>query len=287
MDQYVQDYTIWQRRPEGDSSPQPPAPDARVWVATYGVEVGETGLVDYYSVANTPLGKTSAFENFMFRPFRDVGFDPDVPLYRLRQIRDANDIQIEYLYWKIATQSEYVPNFEEARQEVLTAWQRKEARKLARQKAEQLRDEAAAKEGSLAERLGQEASRVLTPPAFSWLSMSPALGILGMQSPQLSDIEGIEGESWELMRTIFSTAVNELGIAANAPEDHYYVFQVLERDPPENVLQERFLQTFHTGGGEFRMLANARIQTYFRTWFSDLRREMAVEWKRPPHQPGE
>lgn len=284
VDQYYQDYTIWERRLAGDNSPKPAPPNPQQWVDQFGVEFGETGLVDFYSVENTPLGKTSTFQNFAFHSFREVAFDPDVPLFRAREITDAKDGRVEYLYWKVATQEEYVPQFEEVRQEVTQAWEKIEARKLARQQAEQLREEAANKQGTLKERLPGYADKILEPPPFSWITLSVSLGLMGMRSPQVSDVEGVEGENWQFMERVFSTPTGDLGIAANAPEDHIYLFRVRQRLPEEDVLRERFLQTFHQGGMEFASLMNAKYQDFYGRWYSDLTREMGLQWVRQPRE---
>ncbi len=282
MDRYFQSYTIWEQRPSGDSSPRPTPPDPQTWVERFGVAVGQTGLVDFYSVEKTDLGRTSRFDSqsFRFRAFREVAFDPEVPLFRVREIVDIQNSDIEYVYWKIEEQPESVPTFDEARSEVEQAWRKEEARKLARQRAEQLQQEAAQREGTLRERLPEYADKVFEPPAFTWISWGATLGLRGLESPGLSDVEGVEGESWEFMQAVFSTAPDAVGLATNAPQDHFYVFRTVKREPPESELQKLFLESFGQSFREYDALVSARLQNFYRDWYRQLEESMAVRWER-------
>ncbi len=283
MESYFQKYTIWKQQIEGETMKEPAAPKLEELATQYGLTPGRTGPVDFNTVEDTDLGKTSRFDpqTFTFRPFREVGFDPDVPLFRPREIRDANDTDIEYAFWKVATKEEYIPELKDIRDEVVTTWKLLEARKLAEKQAEELRKAAAGGSGSLKERLPAQADKVFATNEFSWLTMG--MGMLPqMNAPQLSTVEGVDSVTWDFMKTVFETEVGQVNVVPDAPHRTIYVFTVMRRGPETDVQRQRFLRTFFQGGNEFAALIQSEYQDYYRTWYQQLEREMNVQWERVP-----
>ncbi|MBM4001448.1 MAG: hypothetical protein FJ297_18255 [Planctomycetes bacterium] len=283
MEAYYQKRTIWTQRAEGDAAPEPTAPNLEELAAKSGMTAGRTGLVDYHTVESTELGKTSRFDQntFSFRPFREIGFDPDIPMYRPRDIRDAKETDVEYVYWKTSVKDQFIPELGDIRDDVARDWKKLEARKLVDKRVEELRKEASEREGGLKERLPAQAEKITSTNEFSWITMGGGL-IPQMNSPQLSSVEGVDAVTWEFMETVFAKKAGELGVVRNASHDSAYVFLVTRRGPDVDAQRQRFLRTFFQGGSEVAALAQGEFQDYYRRWYAQLEREMKVEWKRPP-----
>ena len=247
------------------------------------LETGDVPLVDAISVKEYELGQAFETEFVSWPPrrieFDQVAFQEGISLYRPGQISGA-DSGITFVYWKTENREPEVPEFSEVRDEVVEAWKRREALKLAKQEAEELCTAANAKSG---ERLseasaGQEAHSVVTTDLFSWLSTG--LNPSGMGAPGISNVQGVEGIGPSFMESVFALDQGEAGVAINQPENVVYVVKIVIESPTEEVLRQRFLESGVTF--EVSSIANEDNIQLQRQWYEDLEREFGVVWRRPP-----
>jgi hypothetical protein len=261
--------------------PQPESPDVNALAAKLDVQGGRTGLVDYFEAEASALGKTSRFDmnTGSIRDFRDIAFNPRLQPFQPAEVVTTDITKdVRYLFWKVEEKAEYVPQLSEIRQEVADAWKLLQARKLADEKAERLRREAAAASGSLAERLPQMAEQVFPTNEFSWRSsFMPGSGV-----PQISSVEGVDAVSESFMETVFATNHNQIGVTHNAGQSVTYVFRVARISPSEDQLRHDFLRDLHAGSRDVQILRQVQFQEHYSTWLGDLEREFSVEWQRPP-----
>lgn len=168
-----------------------------------------------------------------------------VPLQAVVQQR--NEAGNRFLVWKTDYIPEHVPEFEEVRDEVVTAWKHQQAMDKARELAEEVVK--AAKEQSLAEvlegdlktklreALGEKVSlEVEKPEAFTWkrpLAPIPNVpvvnsSVLGMQDP---------GDGF--MKRVFGLKDGEATMATNQQETNLFVVRMIRRsDPSASLLRD-------------------------------------------------
>lgn len=289
LETYYQQFTLWQRQSElpGVEPPPKPAPlNYQQLAEQYAIQYQTTGLVDPFEAEKTELGATSRFDNqtFSIQPFVRVAFDPDVQLFRPREIENRDGANLEYMYWKREQKDAFTPELAEIRVEVEDAWKKIEARKLAEKQAQELAKKASSANTNLREALPEYAEKVQETNQFSWLIMGNSLSLFQPQQPQLSTVEGVDGVTWDFMEKVFALNEGQVGVVTNAAETVYYVVRVLGRTPSENVLRERFLREFPSGIDQVNALLQDEYLEYYREWYGELEREMKVNWARVPDQ---
>ena len=145
---------------------------------------------------------------------------------------------LHYLTWKTEERESYVPTLEEAREEVIQAVRKNEARELARAAAEELAGqftadltaEEAVQAGS------QQANWVAPVGPFSWMTM------FGFGQAMIGNVPELDSVGEEFMKTVFAAESGQWVIAANQPESVIYLVRPSEFQPSMEELRRRFLQ---------------------------------------------
>ena len=244
-----------------------------------GVTAESTPLISRYQASEYDIGQNASLFNWQTGSsfgFGDVAFGPDEMLYDPKYV-NSREQDVLYIFWRTKAEAAATPTFEEAREDVVAAWKRQKAYEIARQEAEEL-----AKKAEKAESLKDvtDPNVVITPPAFSWLSMGSVP--FGMNRPELSIVPGIELAGQEFMKDVFSISEGGAGTAVNQPHSRVYAVKVLKFEPKQEELRDRFAES-----GLFETMAVVGAQ--WREAVADQRQhldeEFDVSWQRPP-QPG-
>ncbi len=148
-----------------------------------------------------------------------------------------------FVFWKVRDEKEHIPEWDEPgiREEVLQSWKMNEARKLARQQAEEWAKSAAGKEFAAAFPEGTASGK--TQP-FTWLTQPPSLSpnpfLESHPRIRVSEIlydapigesDGISNPGERFMKTVFDELnVDDVGVVENADRTMVYVVKIAERD---------------------------------------------------------
>ena len=274
---YGRDLRLREITPE---SPPPKPVDVDALAAKYELTAGMTDLVDALAVEKYELGQSMemSFETGSFQriPFAQIAYSESLQAYRPQRIRGA-ELDVEFLYWKIDEEPAYVPERgPEVDQEIVEAWRMQKAFAIAESKAAELVKQA--NSGKPLAELAKEDEKLtlLDPPEFSWMTTGfTPFG--GGGAPSLSQIEGVEAAGPEFMQDVFSLHVGDSGVAVNHPHTDVFVVQLISESPGEESLKEEFLATGLTP--EVSQMAFAQLEQLWQDWYSDLEREMQVEWR--------
>jgi hypothetical protein len=187
--------------------------------------------------------------------------------------RDGN----RYLSWRVEDRPEYSPTFEQAREAVEQAWRIVEGRAAARKKAEALAAKAAGAESLEGAIAGDESLQVVKAGPFFWIN--PQAAMMGM--PQISQPTGIVIPGDEFMAKVFSLRPGEVGVAFNQPKTVCYCIRLIDIEPDDATLKERFVARRGDPGVAAAAAQEARVRAA-RGWFEDLEARYGLEWLRKP-----
>jgi hypothetical protein len=223
----------------------PPPPDFVALAKENGLVAAKTGLVSQSDLATTDLGKSVAVN--LGESQGQTQVDQEAFQTRIQYSPEMSWDMAgnQYLFWKIDEVPDRVPKFsdEGVADEVLHTWKMVQARKIALDVAEKLKSEAAKAGRPLKEVLADRKEfPVFRPQPFSWLTYGsvPQESMMTMSVPRLSRVEGVSFPGTSFMETVFTLSRNEVGVAANAPEDSFYVIRVLELQPSDADLFKSF-----------------------------------------------
>jgi hypothetical protein len=251
----------------------PTPPDYSKEISELGLEFAQTGPVTAEEISKTPiLGESVESVGEAPRSVAEMMFGSSADdLYDPHLFKSPKD---EYLLvWKTNDQPEREPLFPEIREKVLAAYRMIQARDLAREHAEALA-------GSLREAGGDysalrehqaEVEPVSIPELPLWsipLQLSPnSLGAPTRVEPTELPNLRLPGEAFRQL--LFSMKEGEVQVAANQPQDTYYVIRVQKRVPADleefarsRTLIEQQLQTI-------------RMREVYSRWLDELRGHQA------------
>lgn len=209
---------------------------------------------------------------------------------------DLSDNQ--YIYWKTENKKQHVPKLDDPgiRDQVAAALRQFEARKPARERAEELAvlarkaveggkslEEALAGQKLIADKKDSLELTVLdNGESFSWLTISTAQSPnpFAKPPPVLSTPTAIEHAGNEFMRVAFhGLGVGEIGVAPNADRSVYYIVQVKTRTATKQggltALRDLFMQE-KLFGDESPFFG--RLPSSYTNLTSQDRREAIVRW---------
>jgi len=221
--------------------------------------------------------------------FTDIAFAENVRRYSPATIGGMQDVQ--FLYWKTDGREPYMPDFAEASSDVINAWIRIEARKIADNEANNLRNEIAAKkvrqsfggniaksDESLKQKFADTKQVVISPDPFSWMTTGFNPG--GAGTPALSDVAGVENAGQEFMKEVFSLKTGEVGVAMNMSKSKVYIFRLVSESPPVDLLKQLFLTNGNSP--EVQYIAYVESISLLRAWYTNLESELEVTWNYDP-----
>jgi hypothetical protein len=181
-----------------------------------------------------------------------------------------------YLSWKTEEVADQVPEFKDAREEVLKAWKMIKARDLARKQAETYAAEAAGAKKTLGEYFtGDKTPKVITAGPFSWMTLGTTADNAQRGIPMLSDVPGIENPSMEFMRTVFNLDQDSIGVAKNGSEDIYYVVQVIKYQPPVEEMETDFARADPRSYFGIIMMEKQKLM---RDWLASVEQRADLKW---------
>jgi hypothetical protein len=265
---------------DGKELPTPPKFDMETAVKAYpGLTAHESPLLSAVEMqVETDIGK-SAVDGVERQPFGIVAYQSLRPFF-VRQSQDF--FGSRYLFWKIAETKEFIPTFEQMKDEVVRAWKLREARKLALARAEELANRARSEKKSLKEVFAGDAGLEVTDTGpFSWLTYgSVPVGLTPNQPPRLSQVPGVDTPGPDFMRAVFHLEPSEIGMAMNHPETVVYVVQLETSSPSETVLRETFMvENF----GRYAIAAQFDRQELSQAWSKQFIEDAGLDWERMAH----
>jgi hypothetical protein len=263
---------------------EPPAPlDFATLAKDEGVTAEETELLTGYEAEQEAVGKsfTSVRDDraqFGWRqiPFVALGFSEQ--LYRTQVTQDSENNR--YLWWKIKTTPETVPDLDEVRSKVVRAYKMVEARELALKKAEAYAKEARAAKKPLKEVFaGREGLEVTDTADFTRMTMGNLAFDFESSQPSLSPVHGVTAAGSDFMDAVFKSSAGETKVALNQPQTVAYVVQVERFSPERQQLEHEFLvEPF----AKYAQLASDDQIQLYSSWLDGLDRLEGLEWLETP-----
>ncbi len=224
--------------PHVDRRPQ--RPDLQALADRLGLSYRETGMIDARQLQDQPIVDSFGRGEGMQRgnPFLQTMYIDRPSLFTPVRTEDPQ-ARVSYVAWKIDERAASIPTLEEARDEVILAIRTAEARKLARAEAEKLAKDFNTSDQPVRQLIPEERSSLLFESVgpFSWMN---SFGF-GMQ-PFMGNVPELDSVGEAFMRQVFTSELDQWGVAANAPETVFYVVRPTEFSPSTDELHQRFSQ---------------------------------------------
>ncbi|MDY0166593.1 MAG: hypothetical protein RBS80_08620 [Thermoguttaceae bacterium] len=274
---YHDELTLYEVR-EGDPTAKPPAElDVGKLAAEHDLKSYTTRLLSPWEVQALDIG-SSMIDGSV--PFIRHAFEELPPL----QPAISQAEQDYFLFWKTDQREEIVPDWEDenVKEQVLEAWKLVEARKLARDRAEQLA-EAARKSGKpLKEVFADDPKHdAVHAGPFSWMTYGDIPPMLAQEPPRISEVEGVDFTGQQFMRDVFALNEGELGVTMNQPQTFAYVVRMDSLVPSQTVLWEGFLADSF---GKYAAAGAPDFQQAQAAWQKSIEEAAGLQWKRTPHR---
>ncbi len=270
----------------GKPTPEPPESlvDWQKLAADNGMEFGDTELASIVELSEQPTGK-------LIQPDEQLGVT--VPIYYQAFRTDGMDLyepvvaydtdRNHYLVMKVAVEKQSTPKLEEIRDQVVAAWKKEQAAKLALARAKELAKKAADSGVSLKEEFaGDKQVKVDESEMFSWLTPVP-VSRTGAWELRLDDPGTVQAAGPEFMETVFKLGPNEAAAAMNHDDTMAYVVRVAQRESSQAELRQDFLREWDRWpglAGQERQYLTEAAQAIF----LNLVGGEEPDWKRPPDQ---
>jgi len=262
-----------------------PIPGIEELASSLGLTADRMPMVDALEARDYELGEAFSLEFTSWPPqriyFSDVAFSGDVRLYDPAEISGGMS-GVEFLYWKTDDRPAYTPDLDEVRDEVVAAWKRIEARRVARAEAEKLQRLAAKADQPLATVLADKDIDVVETNEFAWMSTGNMP--MGMSPPTVSQVDGVTSAGPDFMKAAFALQPGEVGVAMNEPQSIVYVLRMLNEVPTEDELRDDFLSAGIPP--EVMYISYAESLTTMRDWYEDLEKDFGVKWLHDPDDLG-
>ena len=230
----------------GQELPAPPAvlSDLEPLAEKHALELDRIENISLKELRDNPIGKTRNLENTSSRNYsywvRCFGGDKlELNEPALHYDSDSN------LYLLLVTdrQERKVLSFEEAREQVVEAWKKQEAAKLAMAEAEKLAKEANEKGSPLSSLFLEDDERGSFETApFAFLQVVNISQQDGRITLGLSQPDQILGAGPDLMTKAFDLKTDEVGAVLNHDQSIAYLLRVAAHVTPEDELHRDFLR---------------------------------------------
>lgn len=246
-----------------------------------------TPLVNRYEVTQYDIGRNGQEFNqaavqmrldmsMWLISFPDMVYDPRVQLFNASEI-GSKERDVRYVFCVTEKQDAANPKYEDAdvQKEIIAAWKKAEALKLAKAAAEKLATSAKDKE-SLKD-VSQDKTKVITPAPFSFYTFGSVP--FGAGSPRFSPVEGVPNAQREFYETAYGLQTGGTGVATDGGFNTVYAVKLLGQTPPDEVLREQFLNS----GINQQILAVANIELSRRgvAQLKQLEQSHNLKWARP------
>ncbi len=223
-------------------------------------------------------------------PFAMSAFAPNLSKYSVTEFPAESSVLQQYLpfipqrflFWMTDLQPGYVPSLEEVRDEVVLAWKKSQALKLALEEAQRDAEKARTSGKPLAEALASDQrTNFIGPVKAHWLTTG-SIPAAGGAVPRPSEIPGVEGTTEEMRRAIFLLSPGEVTTVVNGPQTNVYVVRLMEDLPSADVRRGTFLRDRQWQEGVV-YLKYVQREEQVRAWYLDLLRRKNVVWLREPN----
>ena len=252
MKRYFQELAIFESQLAVDAvepGDRPVKPDLQTLAEEYGLqyrlisetsrsEIDDDPIAGSLQPGESPAQQRPDFTSMMYGLETRQQFIPRQPLFSpIRTV--AVQTSTTYVAWKIDETEAYVPELDEAREEVIEAVRTQEARELARAAAEEIAVEANAADDAPLTQFVREPKQELIRRdlgPFSWMNTFGFMQATIGNVPQLDDV----GD--QFMRAVFNAETGQHVVAPNRRESVFYVVKPTTFQPPIEQLRDRFLQ---------------------------------------------
>ena len=258
---------------------KPDLPDFKKIAKRYGLAYKTVELTTISEFAGSEFGSKSIFN---INPNTNQ-FD-SVPVYAIVfgdfERQDAMKCErisdrfggAEYLFWYSEKVDAHIPTQEDCKENIIEFWKTRQAFNAAMDEAAGLVKTLTADKKQL--RVAKEGLSKDTA-SFTWLSENAANR---NAPPAPSPVLNAEGVGEEFMKAVFALKQGELGYAPNRDRTKIYVFQVLEMDQDEKILQEMYLTQNQTQSQSMFVAVQSRRDA-LRKLFDEMEDEYNLEWK--------
>ncbi|MEN6407546.1 MAG: SurA N-terminal domain-containing protein [Thermoguttaceae bacterium] len=259
--------------------PTPPAKlDFEKLAKAHGLSAGQTGLISQWEAQSAEIGASLVGGR---EPIAGYAFQSQAKLRPEESMDLGGNL---FLFWITDEAKERVPKFSDPgmKETVLREWKMVKARPLALQSAEKLAAEANKAKKSLKQAFSDQPDlRVLTPPAFSWMTSGAVAFGSAPGAARISEVSGVSMPGDAFMRVVFHLTPEQSGAAMNAPQSTAYVVRLVELAPSQRVLWEQFtVDDF----GKYAPAAQTGQRQILQAWMNELKSSAGFEWKRKPDQ---
>ena len=222
---------------ESKKKGDPPAPlDYKALAKQYNLIAKETGLVDDVEIADDTIGQVRVFMQMMSQgrqvpqlvPVGALVFNEfnDLKLYDSQSVNDNWGSKNGYLFWASEKTDTRIPTLEEAESGIIKFWKSKKALELALAEGESIKKKVNDVRSQKMSEMYSE--RAFPTGAFTWFS--------NFGSTRYGAPIGVTMAGDEFMKTAFTLANLEAGVATNETKDTVYVVQSQsELKSPEEV----------------------------------------------------
>lgn len=241
-----------------------------------GFEYATTGMVNYQSAFEIPVGRSRVsrgqrMQAFEFRELILVEPNPaeNDSLGNLFVPLTSFGVGQRFIFWKTESKPGSTPAFELVKDEVKDVWKKQRAAELAEAKAKEIASRVSG--GNLVDILetAEEKALVLEPAPFTWLNQMFA-NIDGRL--QLSNIELLQPTNNDFMEAVFGAAKGDTVVAPDAAKTVYYAVQVVEFSPEQAALFEKFAAAPTLNG--VMTASNDAVGRSIPAWFSNLQKKL-------------
>ncbi len=231
----------------GQAGDPPAKPGLKAIAEKYGLEYEVIGPYNAMNVDEEPIANSSELGSQFSGPGPNFavmmyGFDngqfqvPRQPLFSPIRTTDAPAGK-QYVSWKIEETEAYIPTLEEVYEEVVMVIRTQEARKFAREAAEeiakQLTGDKTLADVVPADRVDQ-IREGLGP--FTWMNS------FGFQGATIGNVPELDSVGDEFMKAVFTTETGGVAVAANQPQSVIYVVTPTRFEPALEELRRQFKQ---------------------------------------------
>lgn len=213
------------------------------------------------------------------RKFAEELFETKSALFEPIEMTDPSGIR--FLIRKIEDNPPRIPELDEIRAQVVTAWKTEKARPLAAKAARELADKIKGEKGKIEGDIIDGRPVITTDPVTRMQPGLPLPGQFFVNGPAtLSDIAQMPMLSDALRDAYFGLQEGQVSVASNAPESIYYVM----------TLNQRFRATFdalYAVNGDYFRYQEETMREAFRKlqdeWMNDLRAQAGLkpDWTPP------
>ncbi len=283
------------------SSEDPGAFDGKSQAKKLNLKHGEFDLIDRRSLIEAAddheIAQSSQRRGQSSEFFVNIVFKTGLPNYQPIESQVGGREKV-YLAWKTDEVEAFVPELDDIRDDVVSAWKTEQARELARQAAEELADGLDGNQ-PLSEQLSSQ-YEVVTPAQFSYFD---PISVLMMrfrgQPPRLARIEEVrEGESEDdepttitiedesneaIKRVVVQMPVGDIRVVPDSGKATYYIVRLASVESTPQEARDQFMQSVvDNQGGDgppFDLLFVGRSDKLrlFGNWYEELEEEYEVQ----------